>query len=119
MDYEMIFEVTQKYTAKELGSGTLQVLGTPGLIAMVENVCMNAIEHEMETGYTSVGSFIDIKHMKPSLMGALITINVKLVKSDGKFFDFDYQAYDGEKLIATGKHSRVKVETMTFMERII
>jgi len=118
MDYEMIFEVTQKYTAKELGSGTLLVLGTPGLIAMVENVCMNAIEKDLGTEHTSVGSFIDINHIRPSLMGALIKVEVALTHTDGKSFDFDYKAYDGEKLIATGKHSRVKVNVMKFMERI-
>lgn len=118
MNYEMTFEVTTRYTAKELGSGTLQVLGTPGLIAMVENVCMNAIEKDLEAGATSVGSYIDINHLKPSLMGALINIVVSLDKSDGKLFNFSYKAYDGDTLIATGNHSRVKVDVMSFMERL-
>lgn len=118
MDYEMIFEVTKRYTAKELGSGTLNVLGTPGLIAMVENVCMNAIEKDLEIGYTSVGSSIDINHMRPSITGALIKIIATLKESDGKSFHFTYKAYDQDALIATGKHTRVKVNTMTFMERI-
>lgn len=121
----MIFEVTKRYTAKELGSGTLNVLGTPGLIAMVENVCMNAIEKDLETGYTSVGSSIDINHMRidinhmrPSITGALIKIIATLKESDEKSFHFTYKAYDQDRLIATGKHTRVKVNTMTFMERI-
>ncbi|MGX6970704.1 thioesterase family protein [Vagococcus bubulae] len=118
MEYEMMFEVTNRYTAKELGSGTLNVLGTPGLIAMVENVCMNAIEKDLESGYTSVGSSIDINHMRPSIMGALIKIVVMMKESDGKSYHFTYKAYDQDKVIATGKHTRVKVNTMTFMERI-
>lgn len=118
MTYSTTFEVTQKYMAKELGSGTLSVLGTPGLIAMVENVCMNAVAKDLEKDETTVGSAIDIKHLKPSVLGALITIKVERKETDGKLFEFGYQAFDGEKLIATGTHSRVKVNSLTFMERI-
>lgn len=117
MTFSTTFEVTQKYTAKELGSGTLAVLGTPGLIAMVENVCMNAVVKKLEKGETTVGSAINIKHLKPSALGALITIKVELKECEKKHFEFDYQAFDGEKLIATGSHSRVIVNSLTFMER--
>lgn len=116
--YKMNFTVEIEDTAKAIGSGSLPVLATPRVIAMAEHTCMLSIEEELETGETTVGSFIDVKHIKPTRVGVRVTVTSELIQSDGKLFEFVYEVFEGDTLIASGAHKRVAVNAERFMNQL-
>ena len=50
-------------TAIALGSGDMEVLATPAMVALMENVAMNAVAPHLEDGQTTVGSHIETSHL--------------------------------------------------------
>ena len=64
------FTVTPTDTAAHLGSGSLEVLATPRLVAMMESAACAALEGQLPEEDTSVGVRIDIQHLAASAVGA-------------------------------------------------
>lgn len=117
MESKKDFLVDLQDTAAVLGSGGLAVLATPRLVAMVENTCWEALEPTLDKGFTTVGTKFSIDHLKPSPVGATITVLIQWEKEQG--FQFDYQVTDGsQQLIAKGTHQRAAVEISRFMKKV-
>ncbi len=110
--------VLKKDTALNMGSGTLDVLATPSAIAMAENNCMKSCQYLVTSEETTVGIGIDFKHIKPSLVGAVITVSSKIKEHDNKKITFIFEMFDGKKKIAYGEHQRVIVNTSSFLSHI-
>ncbi|MEI5992572.1 thioesterase family protein [Candidatus Enterococcus mansonii] len=112
------FIVGDKDTAKVIGSGDLEVLATPALIAMVENTAKECLQKELAPEETSVGTLINTTHLRPSKVGAKIVVNVKVDSQETSKINFSFTVYDGEKLISTGNHQRAVILTDVFLEKL-
>ena len=62
--------VTPADTADALGSGSLPVLGTPRVLAWMEAATCAAIDAALGDGQTSVGSRVELEHLRPSAVGS-------------------------------------------------
>ena len=111
------FTVTPNITAKEMGSGDMPVLATPAMVAMMENAAMNAVAELLEDGETTVGSMMNTTHVRPSAIGAEITVTATLVAVDGRKLTFDVMAKDGENMIGQGEHVRFVVDKERFLKK--
>ena len=60
-------------TAITAGSGTLPVLGTPFMIALMEKATCNAVFDFLEEDETTVGTGVNISHSKASGIGTVIS----------------------------------------------
>ena len=60
-------------TAQSVGSGNLPVFATPMMVALMENAAMKAAEQLLQDGESTVGSELNIKHLRPSAVGEEIT----------------------------------------------
>ena len=116
---------TQKFTVKEqdsavaLGSGTLKVLATPALIAFMENTAMNLLSSENTEGSTTVGTEINVKHLKASAIGAEITVTATLTGIEGRKRIFSIEAKDEKNnVVGTAEHQRFVVDIERFMSKI-
>ena len=109
--------VENKNTAYKVGSGGLLVLATPEIIRFVENIAFNMVQEELIEEETTVGGYIDINHLKPTLVGKTIQISVILKEICSKKLVFEYIAYEGNSKIATGKHERCIVNKEKFMTK--
>lgn len=109
--------VENKNTAYEVGSGGLLVLATPEIVRLVENIAFNMVQEELIEEETTVGGYIDINHLKPTLVGKTIQISVILKEICFKKLVFEYIAYEGDSKIATGKHERYIVNKEKFMTK--
>lgn len=116
--YRKKFTVTKDWTALAMGSGSLQVLATPALIAFAENTCAELIAQELSADDTTVGTQINCKHLKATGLDQEIDISVKLIQSTGKKYEFSFQAFEGEILIGEGNHTRVKVNREKFLRHV-
>lgn len=114
-----IFEapVTEANTAKAMGSGSLPVLATPAMVAMMEHAAVNALEGRLPEGIDSVGIAIHVDHLAASPIGAQIRAEAKLAASDGRSYDFEIEAYDNSGLIGRATHRRATVKVEKFLEK--
>ncbi|MGN0531422.1 MAG: thioesterase family protein [Eubacterium sp.] len=106
-------------TAIAVGSGSLPVFGTPGMIALMEEATCKAIAPALEDGETTVGTKIDVAHIKASGIGTPITATATLIDIDRRKLTFSVIANeDNGAEIGKGIIERFVVEAEKFMSRI-
>ena len=104
-------------TAASLGSGDVDVLGTPRLIALCEEATMSALAHQLEDGKASIGMRIRVDHLQPTPVGAEVTAEAVLDKIDGRRLTFTVSVSDSGGLIAAGKITRAIVDRASFLDK--
>ena len=109
--------VTEADTALALGSGIVEVLGSPRLVALCEEACCNAIINALGEGITSVGMRIQFDHLQPTPVGAEVVAEAVLEKIDGRRLKLTVSASDPGGLVAAGKITRVMVDLDRFMSK--
>ena len=114
----LTFTVTAEDTAEAVGSGSLEVLGTPRLLAWCEAATCAAIEADLGEGETSVGTRVSLEHTAASAVGATIEVTASLVYSEGRLRRFSVAAREGPKVVATGEITRVAVDAERFVSRL-
>ena len=105
-------------TAKTHGSGDMEVLATPRLVALMENAAMLSVAPSLADGETTVGSEIAITHLAPSAIGAEVVATAVLEKMEGRKLTFSVSAKEGNKLIGEGKHVRYIVDRQRFLSKL-
>jgi fluoroacetyl-CoA thioesterase len=104
-------------TARALGSGSVDVLGTPRLVALLEEATIDAVEGHLENGFTTVGMRIQVDHLQPTPVGAEVFAEAYLDKIEGRRITFTVTASDSGGLVAAGKVTRVMVDVNRFMSK--
>ena len=105
-------------TASAVGSGSVDVLATPRLLALMEAATVEAGAPELATGQTSVGMRVQLEHMRPSPVGATVTIHARLAGVDGRQMRFEVTAeHEDGTLVASGQVTRAVVDADNFMVR--
>ena len=112
------YQVKKDQTALAMGSGDLEVLATPALVAMMENCAKNLLAAELTAGQTSVGFKMALKHLAPTAVGAEVTVKAELVALEKSKADFSIEAYAEDHLIGQATHQRVIVETAVFLKKM-
>ena len=105
-------------SAKSLGSGALDVLGTPRLLAWLEEATCAALD--LPAGFTSVGAAVELEHMVPSAVGETITVTASVVEQTPRRVSFSVGATNAAgRDIARGRIKRAVVDAETFMARVL
>ena len=112
------FTVESHQTALSVGSGTLEVWATPSAIAMAENTCMILCENYHGEEETTVGSFIDFKHLKPSVVASKIEVKAIVIDVSGRKISLSFELFENGKLIGKGNHNRAIVNEREFLSHI-
>lgn len=110
--------VTEELTARTLGSGDMDVLATPAMIALMENAAMLAVAPELESGSATVGTLMQTSHLKASPLGAEITATAELISAEGRKLTFKVTAADEKGIIGEGTHERFIVNREKFLSRL-
>ena len=110
--------VTEEWTAPSMGSGTVPVLATPALVALMEQAAVRALEGRLPPGQTSVGVRIDVRHLAATLPGMRVRAQATLVAAEGRHLTFHIEAWDDSEKIGEAVHERVVIDTERFMERV-
>lgn len=105
-------------TAEQYGSGIAQVFATPALVALMEQTAYKSIEPYLPVGWSSVGTEIEVKHLKATLPGDTVYAISKLVSVEGRCIEFDISAFASKGLIGIAKHRRFLVDTERFMTKL-
>lgn len=108
-------KVEEENLACAMGSGSLMVLATPAVVALMENAAAELAQNILDNEeLTTVGTMISIEHTSPTPIGADVTATATLTETDGRMFYFDVVASDKKGEIAKGKHTRVSVKAEKF-----
>ncbi len=109
--------VTSADTARALGSGDLDVLATPRVLAWLEEATCAALD--LTPAQTSVGTRVDLEHLAASPVGAEVTATATAIHTDGRLVRFQVVAQDADgTLLASGEVRRVVVDRERFLSRI-
>jgi predicted thioesterase len=101
-------------TAIAHGSGDVDVLATPAVVALCEAAAVKAVASSLDLGQTSVGVHIDVEHLAPTPVGMDVVASAELAEVDGRKLRFTVEASDGSGVVARGTHARVVVDRDRF-----
>ena len=108
--------VSDKNTARAVGSGSLDVFSTPMMVALMEQAACDALVGAIDADSTTVGVSISVEHKAATVRGK-ITATAKVVAVDGRRVDFELSASDESGEIGTGVHSRFVVNVEKFLAK--
>lgn len=118
LESKSVLTVKEENTALFMGSGDLNVFATPALCAFVEYTCKNMISLHLEKEETSVGTRVEIDHLKATAVGMQVSCTAKIVGQTERTVDFEAEVFEGEKLIGKAKHTRAIVNTERFLSKL-
>jgi fluoroacetyl-CoA thioesterase len=105
-------------TADRWGNQGVMVLATPHLVGLFEGTAVRAISRQLEPGQSSVGTHVDIRHLKATPVGETVTLTAEVTSVDGRRIMFHVTAEDSEGVAGEGTHERVLVDLDRFMQRV-
>lgn len=109
--------VTEQFSAKTLGSGTMDVLGSPGLAALAEKCAWESVAPFLEDGQGTVGIRMDFKHLSATPVGKKVWCESELTDVSDRRLLFRFKAFDDAGLIGEGVHERFIVTKEKFLQK--
>jgi fluoroacetyl-CoA thioesterase len=118
MSREDNFPVSMENSAIHIGSGSSRVLATPWMIAFMERVSHRLLTCCLPEGNSSVGTHLDVRHLAPTPVGAIIRVRAEVLSVEGIRVYFSVEAWDSIEKIGEGKHERVVIDEARFLRRV-
>ena len=109
--------VTGEITARALGSGLVDLLGTPFLVALAEQASVSAVAQYLDPGETTVGVRLEVSHLAATPVGMKVTVRSQLIRVEGRRLFFHFEAHDEVEKIGEGSHERAVVLLQRIMEK--
>ena len=111
--------VTPDMTAKAVGSGGLEVFGTPYMLGLMECAAMWCVQPELSEGKGTVGVDISSTHLAPTPVGMKVTATAQVtaISANGKMITVKDTASDAEGLIGEGTHTRAIIDNARFLQK--
>lgn len=109
--------VREETTAGHIGSGTVKVLATPMMIALMERTSRLSVKPYLEEGQETVGTRVNVSHVSASPVGMKIWCDTELIEIDRRRLVFKVAAYDEKGLIGEGLHERFIIDEAKFTSK--
>ena len=111
--------VTPEYTAATIGSGMLEVFGTPYLCAMAEGAAQAALRPYLEQGQGSVGTHLDLSHTAPTPLGMKVYVEAEITPATDTSTRLEHpgSASDDPAPIGSGSHTRAIINNERFLAK--
>ena len=110
--------VSKSLLASHLGSGSVEVYATPGMIALMEAAAVAAIDPLLPEGQSSVGIALHVEHLAATPPDEEVRARAEVIGVDGRKVTFRVQAWDEHELIGEGTHVRYVIDVARFVERV-
>ncbi|HWD78052.1 MAG TPA: hotdog domain-containing protein [Kribbella sp.] len=110
--------MTAADTALAVGSGDVDVLATPRLIAWMEALTVRGTAPLLVAGQTSVGTAVRVTHQRPSRVGDAVEITADPPVVEGRRLLFRVRALNSiGQTVAEGELERAIVDRNRFLDR--
>ena len=109
--------VDESNSAKTMGSGTLDVLATPAMIALMEKTAWTSVQPHLDEGCGTVGTLLNVTHDAPTPLGMTVHCESELIEIKGRKLVFSITAYDKDGKIGGGIHERFIIQNEKFQSK--
>ena len=110
--------VTPALTVGHVYPGLPLVYATPHMILLMEMASADAIAALLPSGWGSVGTHVDVRHLAASAVGMTITAQAQVIEVAERTVTFAVTAHDGVETVGEGQHTRATVALARFIERV-
>ncbi len=110
--------VERSNVAVVMGSGSLDVFATPAMIALMENAAASAVADVLPVGSTTVGTLVNVTHLRATGIGTEVSATAELREIDGRRLVFHVSASDDKGVVGEGTHERFIVDAEKFMCKV-
>ncbi|MFY7970245.1 MAG: thioesterase family protein, partial [Pirellulaceae bacterium] len=100
------------------GDARATVFSTPNMILLMERSAREAIRPYLEPGEESVGTEVNIQHLSGAGIGSTVRGVARVTGIDGKKIHFEVMAFEGDRLLGRGTHSRALVSVDRLVENL-
>lgn len=109
--------VTMELTASHIGSGSVRVLATPMMIALMERTCRLSVKPCLEEGQETVGTHVNVSHVSATPVGMKVWCECELIEIDRRRLVFKVGTYDEKGLVGEGTHERFIIDVARFQAK--
>ncbi|MGH8641659.1 MAG: thioesterase family protein [Burkholderiales bacterium] len=96
-----------------------EVLATGYMVGLVEWACIEALRPHLDwPREQSLGTHVSLAHLAATPPGLTVTVDVRLVKVEGRKLSFSIAAHDGMDKITEGTHERVVIDSARFAAKV-
>ncbi len=106
--------VEERHTARSMGSGRMDVLATPAMIALMEAAAQKAVDGLLPPGHQTIGTRLDVQHYGATPIGMRAIASAELTGIDGRTLTFHIVVHDDKEKIAEGSHERTIISVASF-----
>ena len=117
MSAERTLVVPPERTVGHFVPGMPMVYATPMMILEMELTAGDAINKYLAPGWITVGTEVDIRHLAASPVGAVVRTTARVFAVERRVIRFEVEAFDGERRIGEGRHTRALVNRESFNKR--
>ncbi|MFM8469906.1 MAG: thioesterase family protein [Limisphaerales bacterium] len=115
---ELKFTVAAEHVIDFATGGMPAVLSTPRLVALVERCARESLYPFLHDHERTVGAEIEIRHLAPTPLGQPVTITTRVIGSEARTVDFQFEVRDAHEVIARGLHKRAVISVDSFAKRV-
>ena len=115
---ELKFVVTQEHVIDFATGGMPAVLSTPRLVALIERTAREALVPFLDANERTVGAEIEIRHLAPTPLGKNVMIIVRVIQTEARLVNFQFEVRDEHEIIARGLHQRAVITVESFARRV-
>ena len=115
--HEINVTVEDNMSAASMKSGSLDVLATPYMIALMEQASAELCQKFLPEGISTVGTMVNIQHLAATSLGAPVRVVATLNDFDGRKASFEVVAYDNAGVIGQGTHERFTIKIDSFIRK--
>ena len=110
--------VTAENAISFLGAEGPRVLATPNMIGLMERACRDVVLPQLEPGYDTVGTHVDVFHLAAAPIGVTVKITAEIIAMEERRVEFRVEAWDEKEKIGEGTHQRAIVNVAKFAARM-
>ncbi len=98
--------------------GLPPVLATPWIVWHLEATAYYMLQPTLPADHITVGTRIELDHLAPTLVGAVVTCRCKVVHIDGAVLTLSVEALEGTEVLSKGLHKRHIVDVNRLSKRL-
>ena len=111
---EMTWIVAKEQLASAFGSGLVDVLATPVLVGLCEEVSRNIVDPHLPKNQNTVGTAVSLAHTAATPQGMKVTIRATLTAIEGRKLTFEVECEDEIESIGHCTHTRFIIDSARF-----
>lgn len=109
--------IKSEHAARYVGSGEVEILSTPAMIAFMEKTARQAVEMKLPEGDITVGTRVDIRHVGPVPIGENLKVTAQLLAINKRRLTFNVKAEWKDEVVGKGQHERFIVNKEKFLQK--